>query len=181
MNLGSIRSASLQLIRRFRAQGLGAEVSKNCTIGANCQFVDARRGRIRISEAVELQTGVILNTYGGSIELAQRAFLGPYVVVYGHGGVYIGENSLISMHCCIVSSNHSIPPVGVQIRSQPDIKRQTVIGSDVWIGANSTVLSGVTIGDGAVIGAGSLVSRDIPSGSICYGAPAIPKSARGSS
>lgn len=36
------------------------------------------------------------------------------------------------------------------------------IGDDVWIGANSIILSGVKIGKGAVIGAGSVVARDVP-------------------
>lgn len=37
-----------------------------------------------------------------------------------------------------------------------------IIGSDVWIGANATVLDGVEIGDGAIIAAGSVVTRSIP-------------------
>ena len=59
-----------------------------------------------------------------------------------------------------------------------DINRDTfkkglvVIGNDVWIGANATLLSGVQIGDGAVIGAGSVVIGNIPSYSIVAGVPA---------
>lgn len=46
------------------------------------------------------------------------------------------------------------------------------IGHDVWIGANTVILSGVTIGTGAIIGAGSVVPRDIPSYAIAVGNPA---------
>ncbi len=46
------------------------------------------------------------------------------------------------------------------------------VGNDVWIGANSLVLSGVKIGDGAIIAAGAVVSRDIPPYSIAAGVPA---------
>jgi acetyltransferase-like isoleucine patch superfamily enzyme len=42
----------------------------------------------------------------------------------------------------------------------------------VWIGSNSTILSGVTIGDNAVIGAGSVVTKDIPENMIAVGTPA---------
>ncbi|MHA2000293.1 MAG: acyltransferase, partial [Promethearchaeota archaeon] len=40
------------------------------------------------------------------------------------------------------------------------------------IGAYSTILPGVTIGANSIVGAGSLVTKDIPPGSIAYGVPA---------
>lgn len=46
------------------------------------------------------------------------------------------------------------------------------IGSDVFIGANATVLENVKIGDGAVVGAGAVVTRDIPPFAIAVGVPA---------
>jgi virginiamycin A acetyltransferase len=51
-------------------------------------------------------------------------------------------------------------------------KGAIVIGNDVWIGAQATVLSGVTIGDGAVVGAGSVVTGDVPPYAIVAGVPA---------
>jgi serine acetyltransferase len=50
-------------------------------------------------------------------------------------------------------------------------KGPITVGSDVWIGYRSTILSGVTIGQGAVIGAGSLVCQNVPAYSICGGNP----------
>lgn len=38
----------------------------------------------------------------------------------------------------------------------------TVIGNDVWLGYDATILPGVTIGDGAVVAAKSVVSADVP-------------------
>ena len=46
-----------------------------------------------------------------------------------------------------------------------------IIGNNIWIGANSTILPEVNIGDNVVIGANSLVSKDIPSNSIAFGNP----------
>ena len=50
--------------------------------------------------------------------------------------------------------------------------KQTVIGNDVFIGANVTVLDGVHIADGAVIGAGAVVVDDSPPYAIAVGVPA---------
>jgi maltose O-acetyltransferase len=46
------------------------------------------------------------------------------------------------------------------------------LGSRVFVGARTIILPGVTIGDDVVIGAGSVVSRDIPSGTVAVGNPA---------
>ena len=50
--------------------------------------------------------------------------------------------------------------------------KRTIIGNDVFIGANVTVLDGVKIADGAVVGAGAVVVRDIPPYAIAVGVPA---------
>ncbi len=48
----------------------------------------------------------------------------------------------------------------------------TVIGNDVWIGAEAMILPGVRIGDGAVIGSRALVTRDVAPYAIVGGNPA---------
>lgn len=47
-----------------------------------------------------------------------------------------------------------------------------VIGNDVWIGANATILNGVHIGNGAIIAAGAVVVRDVPPYTVVGGVPA---------
>ena len=42
------------------------------------------------------------------------------------------------------------------------------------IGVNVTLLPRVTVGEGALVGAGSVVTRDIPAGTLAYGNPARP-------
>jgi acetyltransferase-like isoleucine patch superfamily enzyme len=93
-------------------------------------------------------------------------------VIYGHGGVEVGEWSLISMHATILSSNHTIPVMSRCIRWERDVLLPTKIGRDVWIGANAVILGGVTIGDGAVVAAGAVVTKDVEAGTIVAGNPA---------
>lgn len=131
-----------------------------------------RRGRIRFGTRAMISHGVVIESWGGDVLLGKNVFLGPHAVIYGHGGITIGDETLIAMHCRIVSSNHTIPPIGRPIQYEPDILLPTQIGRDVWLGAGVTVLGGVTIGDGCVVGAGAVVSKDLPAGAIARGVPA---------
>lgn len=131
-----------------------------------------KKGSIKISRNCEISRGCVLKAYGGSINIGANTFVGEYVIIYGHGGVEIGENTLIAMHTCIVSANHTIPKRAEIIRSMPDILIPVKIGDDVWIGANASILAGVVIGKGAIIGANSVVTRDIPDFAIAFGNPA---------
>ena len=63
-----------------------------------------------------------------------------------------------------------VPP---SIEDLPN-KGDTVIGNDVWIGQNATILPGVHIGNGAIIGANSVVASDVEAYTIVAGNPVKP-------
>jgi acetyltransferase-like isoleucine patch superfamily enzyme len=174
--LRSLFKSSLQAIRHFRLRLAGAQLSAPRLLEANinCRpgLGAAGAGRIEFGPGAWIEPGVVLHAFGGFIRVGRDAFLGPHTVIYGHGGVEIGDACLIAMHCRIVSSNHTVPPFGTDIHSQPDILLPTKIGRDVWLGAGVTVLGGVTIGDGCVVGAGAVVTKDLPPWAIAHGTPA---------
>ncbi len=64
-------------------------------------------------------------------------------------------------------------PNTLSIDREPDNfnKYQIIIGNDVWIGCDVTILGGVRIGNGAVIGAGTMVTKDIPPYAVVVGNP----------
>lgn len=78
---------------------------------------------------------------------------------------------MIAPFVYIVDSDHGIN-LGTPMNLQKNISRPILIGSDVWIGAHSIILSGVKIGDGAVIAAGSVINQDVPANTIVGGVPA---------
>jgi acetyltransferase-like isoleucine patch superfamily enzyme len=164
-------------VRRAWFAAHGVQFGRDCRLENGASLVpglrDSRKGEVIVGDACELLRGACLHAWGGRIALGERVFVGPYAVIYGHGGVEIGRSTLISMHCRILSSNHAVPPAGTLIRSQPDELRPTRIGADVWLGAGVTVLGGVTIGDGCVVGAGAVVTKDLPAYSIAVGVPAL--------
>jgi acetyltransferase-like isoleucine patch superfamily enzyme len=158
------------------ARWCGATIGIDCRFGRGVSaYLDGRpgrRGTLAIGNRCELLDGVALWPFDGAIKLADDIFIGQFAIIYGHGGVEIGDNTLVSMHCRILSSNHTIPPIGTLIRTQPDVPMPTRIGRDVWLGAGATVLGGVTIGDGCVVGAGAVITSDLPPFSIAVGVPA---------
>ncbi|SNR16867.1 CatB-related O-acetyltransferase [Tenacibaculum jejuense] len=56
-------------------------------------------------------------------------------------------------------------------KSYPN-KGNVIVGNDVWIGHNATIMAGVTIGDGAIIATNSTVIKDVPPYTIVGGNPA---------
>src|SRR5437773_3423145 len=129
-------------------------------------------GRIRISKAAIISDGAIIAPYGGSIEIGASAYIGPYCVLYGHGGLAIGLSTMIGAHTIIVAANHGIAQLDVPMGRQPLTMKGIAIGEDVWIGAGCKILDGVHIGNGTVIGAGSVVTKDIDAHLIAFGVPA---------
>ena len=87
------------------------------------------------------------------------------------GEITFGDNVMIGPQTIIWGRDHGIKK-DAPMNKQPHTKAPIVIGDDVWIGANVTVLKGVKIGDGVVIGAGSVVTKDIPPYAIVVGNPA---------
>ncbi len=170
-------------IRWLRAAGIHLP-EPLYVLGSTCirhVFTRGQRGSIRFGARAMISHGVVIESWGGDVSIGRNVFFGPHAVVYGHGGVEIGDECLIAMHCTIVSSNHALPPMDRTIQYEPDELRRTKIGRDVWLGANVTVLGGVTIGDGCVVGAGSVITKDLPLGAIAHGVPATVKGFRGGS
>ncbi len=160
----------------------GIELGPDCRLARGARiamtWLNAGNGRIALGPACDVRHGAVLESWGGHIVAGRNVFIGPHAVLYGHGGIDIGNDVLISMHVCLLSSNHSVPEQGRPIRGEPDVLLPTRIGNDVWLGAGVVILGGVTIGDGCIIGAGAVVTKDMPPGAIAVGIPAVAKGFR---
>jgi acetyltransferase-like isoleucine patch superfamily enzyme len=129
-------------------------------------------GKVKLGQQCVIHHGAVVASYGGDISIGNNVSVNPYTVIYGHGGLVIGENTRIAAHCVIVPSNHNYQDAGVLIADQGLSTKGISIGSDCWIAAGVKILDGVHIGNGCVIGAGSVVTKDIPEWSVAVGAPA---------
>ena len=130
------------------------------------------QGKITIGKQARICDGALLAPYGGTISIGERVFLGPYCVLYGHGGLEIGNDVLIAAHVTIIPANHGIARIDIPIGNQSSSKKGVRIGDEVWIGTGARILDGVTIGKGAVVGAGAVVTRSLEDYAIALGVPA---------
>lgn len=84
--------------------------------------------------------------------------------------VRIGNNVMIGPNTLISTVNHPMNAAGR--RKHLGIAKPVIIGDDVWIGGNCTILPGVTIGNNVVVAAGAVVTKDVPDNSLVGGVPA---------
>ena len=80
----------------------------------------------------------------------------------------IGDGCQIGHNVVFATLNHGLAPK----ERKSTYPAPIVLGRNVWVGSNATILQGVTIGDNAVIAAGAVVTKDVAAGTVVGGVPA---------
>ena len=96
--------------------------------------------------------------------------IGAYCSIARNVEIFLGANHRIDW-----ISSYPFPAFieeARHIKNYSVSRGDVIIGSDVWICANCTILSGVTIGHGAVIASGTVISRDVEPYAVMAGNPA---------
>ena len=106
--------------------------------------------------------------FGKNITVGEGVFINACCHFQDHGGVIIGDGCQIGHNVVFATLNHGL----AQEDRQTTYPAPIVLGKDVWIGSNATILQGVTIGDNAVVGAGAVVTKDVEANTIVGGVPA---------
>ena len=105
--------------------------------------------------------------FGKNIHVGENVFINACCHFQDHGGVTLGDGCQIGHNVVFATLNHGLQPEERGITYPAPI----VLGKNVWVGSNSTILQGVTIGDNAVIAAGAVVTSDVEPGTIVGGVP----------
>jgi len=119
----------------------------------------------KIGTFVEIQKGAKI---GKRVKLSSHSFVCEGVTIedevfVGHGVMFINDKY-----------PHATTDDG-SLQTEADwVCTPTVVKKRASIGSNATILCGVTIGEGALVGAGSVVTHDVPAGTVVAGNPAHP-------
>ena len=146
----------------------------------------------KIAPSVKFGKGVkvydFVNLYG--CEIDDNTKIGTFVEI--QKGAKIGKNCKISSHTFICEwvtieddvfictnvtfINDMYPRATVEgggLQTEADwVCIPTLIKKGSSIGSSTTLLAGITVGEKAIVGAGSVVTKDVPSGTIVAGNPA---------
>ncbi len=121
-------------------------------------------GKVFLGKNVSINgPGTVISSFIEGIEIKSYTSIGPNVSIIEH----LHKKDNVTTY--FMEKNYY---QSKDIRKDIISKGKITIEEDVWIGANSVVLSGVKIGRGSIIGAGSIVTKNIPKYSIALGNPA---------
>lgn len=147
-------------------------VPPSAQIGPRCLL----RGTVTLGPHVRLSTNTILN---GEITIGHGTNLEPACELIGD--IEVGNYCAVARNTIFQETNHKTDKPSIQRRLYERVLDSELpytthgpitVGSDVWFGARSIVLSGVTIGHGAVVAAGAVVTNDVEPYAIVAGTPA---------
>ena len=142
---------------------------------------DVKLGRdVKLSKFINLYGCEIgdESKIGAFVEIQKNASVGKRCKISSHTficeGVTIEDNVFIGHGVMFI--NDSYPRATAadgNLQTEADWKvERTVVKKGASIGSGATILSNVSIGENAIVGAGSVVTKDVPPGSIVVGNPA---------
>ena len=115
---------------------------------------------------------------GTFVEIQKGARIGKRVKISSHSficeGVTIEDEVFIGHGVMFINDKYPrATTMDGQLQTDADwVCTPTLIKRRASIGSNVTILCGVTVGEGAIVGAGSVVTHDVPAGTVVAGNPA---------
>ncbi len=136
--------------------------------------------RVRMGRGTFLDHGAYLNpstvnNSRGFIHIGDNVEIGPYTVLWGGGGLMIGNNVHMGAHVHITTQQgRPIPLSQTETLPLPVDVAPVTIEDHVLIYSGAIIVPGVRIGHHAVIAAGAVVVNDVEPGALVGGVPARP-------
>ena len=109
-----------------------------------------------------------------NLQIGNYVYIGPGSWLSLFSKLKIGDNVIIGPRLKVHTANHNYEGCFLPYDNHI-ICKDVIIESNVWIGADVTLLPGVTIGEGAIIAASAIISKDVPPLAIVGGVNKILK------
>lgn len=163
----------------------GIKIGKGCIITGRTRFFKRKGSNIILHNNVTLHSLYRCNTLiqhpisistilpGATVELRHHCGISGSKIVCCNK-VEVGEYTIIGPDCIIDDCKHHSYSKEVGWSSSSKLKgAPIIIGKRCYIGMRCIILRGVTIGDDCVISAGTIITKDVPSGHLVQGNPAV--------
>ncbi len=121
-------------------------------------------GRIKVGKNCLARRGLIilLGSKEARISIGDNCFFNNYCSINSLEKVSIGDDCTFGEGVRFYDHDHDFR----NLTGSPFISPPIVIGNGCWFGSNVLVLRGVTIGDNVVVAAGTILTKDVPSGTV---------------
>jgi acetyltransferase-like isoleucine patch superfamily enzyme len=146
-------------------------------------IIKHHKGRIDIGKNCVIKSASWSNTAGVNRRCLIQAWENATIII-GDGcglsgavisamdSITIGDRVNIGVNCTLLDCDRHSIDAASRFTGDSGNKAPIVIGDDVWLGMNVTVLKGVTVGAGTIVAANSVVTRSLPANVIAGGSPA---------
>ncbi len=115
------------------------------------------KGEIRLGSYNQNRGNLYLVAQDGKLKIGDHCFFNTGCCLTAMEEIVIGDNCKFGNNLVVVDHDHNYK----KDMANEFISSPIVIGNNVWVGANVTILRGTTIGDDCVIGAGSVVKGTV--------------------
>lgn len=164
---------TLILLGNLKARLRGVELGKGSRVSWGARFFNSENSKVVFGKNCKVLTGAIIAPHpNGSIVFGDNCSINPYCVIYGHGGLKVGNNVRIAAHTVIIPANHKYDFRDGQMTHSGLTRVGIEIGDDVWIGSGARILDGVEITSRSIIGAGAVVTKPLRIPGVYGGVPA---------
>ena len=151
---------------------------KSITIGRNIKISSIGSKGYSFGNNFTIRDFSIIDSFGslkkdsGKLVIGDNVGVSEFCYFAIRGNISIGDNVIFGPGVRIYSENHSFKLMDRVFRLQEENRSDVLIGNNVWIGSNVTILPGVQIEDNVVVAAGSIVNKNLNTGSLYGGIPA---------
>ncbi|MBF0282156.1 MAG: acyltransferase [Zetaproteobacteria bacterium] len=142
-------------------------------MGQHCGVVDSvfsmKKGVIQFEGKVRIGCAANIFIHDGTLTIGDNFDASRNLLIMCQNKIHIKHDVLISWNVSIMDHDgHDIQQHGESINPPRAIE----IGSQVWIGCNSTILKGAQLAEQSVVGAHAIVTGSFPAHALIAGQPA---------